>query len=589
MATSKSLEFLPNYLRTEYNRRFFGSTLDKLITEPRTKRFNGFVGREFAPVYRAGDQYIQEDNQTRQNYQLEPAVVVTNQNKQVDFFASYTDLLQKINYYGGITDNHSRLFSTQDYNYNGRFDLDKLVNFSQYYWLPNGPTAVEIGFGFTPSNKTFEFNFSQNSYSVVDYQDLNPEIVLRRGGTYTFDITQVDGNFWIQTEPSLNGYSVSSPNQLVRLGTAQGVVNNGTSSGSVTFTVPAKNSQDSFASMASSGDVNFAVELTYSQIQHKKLSDFIADNGYIDGYKGNLTNKLIIFVNQQTTSDVDWTGDSIPGYPGSLIPLSERIGVYRIKFVSISGEDYIKLELVNIVTNLTSIFITEGETFSGLKFYRDGNFYQSFPLISADKDFLYYQNSSTNSYGKIRLIDVEFSTIDVEAEILGKVSYTSPNGVRFTNGLKVSLDGFFTPTTYANAEFYVQGVGKSINLVPVRDLYDEWQPNTSYTANNYFVYQNALYAVLINFTSGDEFESPGVGVGSNYELYDNTDYITISLNSRDFNDWTQKNRWFHQDIIALAAEYNNTVPLYNQNYRAKRPIIEFEENLQLYNIWNIMI
>lgn len=582
MATSKSLEFLPDYLKTDYNKRFLSSTLDQLISEPRTQKFNGFVGRQFAPVYRNEDSYIVEDNSQRQNYQLEPSVVVKNKNQQVDFFASYPDLLQKINYYGGIVTDHTRLFTGQDYRYNGHFDLDKLVNFSQYYWLPNGPAAVNVGFGVVPIEQNYTLFLSNGVYSS-DIDFVNNEIIVRRGGTYTFTVNHPGSNFWIQSEPSKTGYSATNLNQIVRLSAANGVVNNGSSIGMVTFTVPNRLEQNSFQSMPFGVNVELATNLNYSQIQHQKYSDFVAANGYIDNYSSDLTNKFLIFVDQGAAGDTEWTSSSITGYPGSTVPPEQRAAIYRITFVQIASEDYIRLELVNSLVDNTRVTVLEGDAYSGLTFYTASNNFVAFPLITADVDFLYFQNSGSDSYIRIRVIDAGITTIDVDGEIIGAKNYTSPNGVVFSNGLKVSFDSSYVPSTYTNNEFYVEGVGQAIRLVPVTGLYQEWQSNTAYTVDQLFVYQNALYRVLINFTSGTEFEEPGVGEGSNYELYDNIDYITINRASKDLNDWSDSNRWFHQDIIGQTASYNNSSPLYNQNYRARRPIIEFDPDLQLYN------
>ena len=65
------------------------------------------------------------------------------------------------------------------------------------------------------------------------------------------------------------------------------------------------------------------------------------------------------------------------------------------------------------------------------------------------------------------------------------------------------------------------------------------------------------------------------------------DYFTIGRNSKDFNAWSRSNRWFHSSVLTNTATYNgNTVSL-DQTQRAKRPIIQFEGNIQLYNYGNV--
>ena len=125
MASIKTINFLPEVFRTDNNQKFLNATLDQLYTPPDLRSVNGYVGRKFAPTYQAGDNYQPEPSAQRQNYQLEPSVVVKNPvTKEVEFFSSYPDLLNQLNYNGALTDNQSRLFSAETYSYYGLFDFD---------------------------------------------------------------------------------------------------------------------------------------------------------------------------------------------------------------------------------------------------------------------------------------------------------------------------------------------------------------------------------------------------------------------------------------------------------------------------------
>ena len=132
MAAFKTHNFLPEIFRTETNKKFLNATFDQLTSEPNFKRVNGYIGRKFAPTYKSSDSYVPEIDSTRQNYQVEPGVIVKNPvTDNIDFYSSYVDLVNKISYYGGNVENHSRLFSRDTYSYDGKFDFDKFVNFSQ--------------------------------------------------------------------------------------------------------------------------------------------------------------------------------------------------------------------------------------------------------------------------------------------------------------------------------------------------------------------------------------------------------------------------------------------------------------------------
>ena len=101
MATRKTLNFLPSIFRTDTNRKFLGATLDQLISEPQLTSLSGFVGRKFSATYPRDNRYITESAADRQNYQFEPATVVKNRNNY-DLYCNYPDLINQINYHGGI-------------------------------------------------------------------------------------------------------------------------------------------------------------------------------------------------------------------------------------------------------------------------------------------------------------------------------------------------------------------------------------------------------------------------------------------------------------------------------------------------------
>ena len=541
MAISRTLEFLPEFFKTTANKKFLAATLDQLISEPSVKKFNGYIGRQFFPGYQNEDRYVIESTDQRQNYQLEPSVVVTNSDNRVEFHSNYTDLIQQIAFNGGISTNHSRLFGNQSYTYDPHVNFDKISNFGNYYWLPNGPESVPVGIKAISANRDFEFvaNNNRKVYNIKFQDGFNPEIVLRRGGTYRFLVNQPGQNFYIQSEPGASGKSQLNPQLSTR--NVAGVTNNGEDVGTVTFVVPSKTSQNEFKTMPVVFEADLATTLQFRQVDNKLLSQL----GNIDGFNGDIHNKFIVFVNQSTSplfwttsAAVDGNGDPVTGYPARTIPAINRADVYQIKLVPVPNGT-----LVTLVNSLSTpannrIFIKYGNTQSGLEYYRPTgqNYLQPIPTVTADLDFLYYQNEAQPELvGRIKIVD-DTSVIDVDQEIVGKQNYISPNGVVFTNGLKVVFDNQVTPSKYVNATYIVEGVGKSIFLVPFNTL----------TQNN-------------------------------------IDYITVARNSADRNDWSHTNRWTHESVIRQTAEYLKVSPLFDQNYRAKRPIIEFEPDLQLYN------
>ena len=96
MAYRKSLDFLPSIFQTKTNEKLLRATMDQLISEPEVKQLNGYVGRKFNPALTPGDSYIAEDYADRQNYQLEPSSVYTDNNGNIKFVSGYVDLIDRI-------------------------------------------------------------------------------------------------------------------------------------------------------------------------------------------------------------------------------------------------------------------------------------------------------------------------------------------------------------------------------------------------------------------------------------------------------------------------------------------------------------
>ena len=81
MATRKSSTLLPEIFRSSKNKKFLNATLDQLISEPAPVKINSYIGRKNSAGYVVGDGYLQETTVERQNFQLEPAVVYKDSNK----------------------------------------------------------------------------------------------------------------------------------------------------------------------------------------------------------------------------------------------------------------------------------------------------------------------------------------------------------------------------------------------------------------------------------------------------------------------------------------------------------------------------
>ena len=551
MATRiRTLDFLPEIFKTTTNAQFLAATLDQLVAQPNTERIEGYIGSKFGYGINANDYYVTEPTKTRTDYQLDPGVVFLKENDTTaKDFISYPGIVDALTLRGGITDNNSRLFSSQIYSWDSFTDLDKIINYNQYYWIPTGPERVTVQPSAVYTEATYVVesqpaNYVITSESLADIE-ANPTLTLIRGGTYTFVVNQ-NTKFWIQGAPGITGYSPTQTNLQTR--DVYGVTNNGASNGIITFNVPQKNA---LADYIFPGDntVGVVSTLPYSQVN----GAYVNDIGGIDGITA-LDGLTLMFYN---------TGEN---------DLGTETNFYQITLTGAANNPVISLSLGDAIPNEQKITALYGVEWINRLFYRNNTGYiQLQPYNSPILDTLYYQDDTISTkVGIIKLVENNStSQINVITDILGKEQYTSPNGVVFTNGLKVIFQGNIFPNTYNNTEYYVEGVGTNIELLTVTNLvspglfasgeYTPWD-TTPWDVGNY---DSSLYVPV------------------------NPDYITIARNSINRNAWSRSNRWFHIDVINATAAYNNTPALITEyttdGNKAKRPIIEFYPNLKLFD------
>jgi hypothetical protein len=468
--------------------------------------------------------------------------------------------------------------------------------------------------------------------------------------------------FWIQTAPGITGQVPTAPNLSSR--DVFGVEKNGLDLGVVVFNVPYKTSQNFYYNLNSIDNVDLITDLKFDQINNIPVAEFVAQYGGIDGIT-NLNGRTLVFTN--TIADAEaggWQRTTLfdpleqnpanNGLPGSydsilydqagVIPPEDRYQLWQINYVTNSGANYISLSRVQTINPLTKFTIRYGTEYSNTQWYKDDTgVFQSIPLLTAAQDVLYYQDGTDPEiFGRIQLIDQSDSeTLSID-QIIGQTSYTSPNGVQFTNGLKVRFTGQVEPARFGS------GVGSL--------LYSSTESGTNYITssevNELYVgqeivfsaptlgglvpgqpyYVRSLSANGLKFTvssipggpvtilasgtgigvnqattiSNREFYVSGVGTAIELlpvtdfvvpELYAadenadtvaiepaDPDYLTISRASRDLNAWSRSNRWFHIDVINAAAAYNNTPVALDNRFRAKRPIIQFRPGIRLWNM-----
>ena len=214
----------------------------------------------------------------------------------------------------------------------------------------------------------------------------------------------------------------------------------------------------------------------------------------------------------------------------------------------------------------TSTIYTSGVTNAGIE---SGTV--TFTIPTDAPDVLYYQCGKHDAmHGILQIRTIHTGTtadtkINVAETILNNKNY-SLRTLNLSNGMKIKFGTNVTDeTTYANKEFYVEGVGDSITLTNVENLITP----ESYAKETTILYDSVAYDTR---PYAKAFYRP-----------ETKDYITIKRDSRDQNAWSRYNRWFHRAVIEATGDALDYTPDLLETDRAKRPIIEFDSGLALYD------
>ena len=731
MARIRSVDFLPEIFQTDANKQFLAATLDQLIQEPKFKKTQGFIGRTVGPGVNPNDKYVIEPNKTRADYQLEPGVVSLDpdQTSKIKDAITYPGMNDALGLQGAITTQPDRMYTSEYYTWDPFVNFDTFVNFSQYYWVPNGPAPVNVSATAIPSSQNFVVNRENGVYTfsgvtgenptltlvrngnytfqvaqnnketenfrvghngvtsyVIDYQN-NPTLTLVRGNTYVFTLNQVlafpfwiktaattgtgdqynsgvsrngavsgnvtftvpqdapetlyyscqtqslmngqiniiDGTpgtgaeFWIQSSPGISGTNPVTPNITSR--NVLGVTNNGIDLGTINFNVPNKTAQDFYYNLNNIGTVDLVTDLPFDEIQGARLDEFIATFGGIDGTT-NLNTRTLVF-NTQTSEG--W----------GAIPEYQWYNIWQISYVTVDNVIYLSLGSVQTVDVLDKFSILYGTQYASTEWYKlQLGTLEQIPPLTATLDTVYYQDSSDPEiFGSIRLIDqIDSGTLYI-SDILGKKNYTSPNGIVFTNGLKVRFPGDVYPSSYATKSVTVTclSTASGLNLITcdattelivgqeisftgttfggistdvvyyVHSIFSDTQFKVSLTKGGPAVTLTTSTGTMTGVaTQAPEYYVAGVGTAIELLLVSDFitpeiiteenaqlgifDYLTISRASPDLNAWSRSNRWFHIDVLNATGVYNDTPVILDNNYRAKRPILEFRPGIRLFNM-----
>ena len=482
----RSIAHLPSFYRTDTNHRFLTSTLDQLIQPGSLTRLDGYIGRTYAYTRKPTDKYITSASKDRDDYQLEPAVTYTdkdtssiNPEDQVKFTATYDDYINQIKFFGGNVDNHDRLNKEEVYNWNPAVDFDKLINYREYYWLPEGPNPILISNNGPNSSQEIKvLAQGQAAYQFSTHAANNPSITLYRGNTYKFIIDAAGHPFYIMTEPFKTGFAEDGSTSVIY---SSGVTNNGASLGTLTFTVPSAAPDVLYYQCGNHQAMQgiFIVKTISSTTKINPAHEIVGSKNYVTGSGVHLSNGMKLRFGDNVISDtyrnkefyVEGVGQSITLTDSSTLITPESYATestelydtvqydtrpYAISFYRPETPDYITIKRDSIDGNAWSRYnrwvhravidataAANGYTPNLLESDRAKR-----PIIEFDSGLRLYDHGITVKRS-ITLIDA--STTDAFSSMVRQTGYIV-DGVALANGMRILLTNDRDPR--ANNKIY---------------------------------------------------------------------------------------------------------------------------------------
>lgn len=233
---STALSFLPEIFQTEKLKNFFDGTVEQVLRKPNDEKTTEYIGRKSDVYYSATkDNYKIEKTKNRQNYQLEPGVIVKdNSSGETTSVVFYKEILDHIDNENGIVTDQNRLFSQKNYSFSPPIDYDKFVNYDNYYWYPSQITDVTVPsisidgkverLTATANNQTIvtlETPFAETVKQKFHEEDKNNDLSdtanvvfdLTNYFNSSTDIVKLDGNVF-------TGFTANNTNKTLTISTA---------------------------------------------------------------------------------------------------------------------------------------------------------------------------------------------------------------------------------------------------------------------------------------------------------------------------------------------------------------------------------
>tara|TARA_B110000858_G_C17797095_1_gene473078 strand:- start:511 stop:2910 length:2400 start_codon:yes stop_codon:yes gene_type:complete len=214
MSEKKVYQKLPAVLQTTAIKNFFESTVEQLFSKANVDSIQGYIGSPSSDDVNVSGKFLAEPTTIKKFYGLSPAVntINTTTGKSENLFF-YDELVETLQTYGVNTLNHNKIFSEKYSSFLPPINIDKFINYQEYYWYPYGPTAIAVTGTVT--------NYIDIDIDIIGSKEFIPNggkafrngMVVKFSGDYVTPISKHDIEYIVQGV----GTSITLTKQTVNL------------------------------------------------------------------------------------------------------------------------------------------------------------------------------------------------------------------------------------------------------------------------------------------------------------------------------------------------------------------------------------
>lgn len=518
MASKKIYTKLPAILQTTPIKNFFESTVEQMFSKANTESINGFVGNYSFEDFSATGTYIPEATATRRFYGLTPVVNTINAetglSENLIFFDEMIDTLAT---YGVDVRNQNKLFGENYASFLPPIDIDKFVNYQEYYWFPDGPTTIKVEGTLSQPIDIDRDVIGQLSFTPPNGKSFRNGMIVEFVGGYVIPESKTGIEYVVQGVGSGIFFVPKERNFSTR------------------FSTPDDNLYD--ASNYSLSDANIAHSAA-------SISSVVIKNAGI-GYVA----PVVQFTGANTVSA---TGNVTLNANGSVASVGVVSGGSEY-----SGAVGVQLIDVAVQANVVAVYEADGVT--------DADLSGTSPIVAnkfrldSTANVLVGQTVTSSLFtGLVTAVSGTDITLDETKTFIGSEIQASPEfnfaGRNFDAEVRLDLMATVVP-----------GAVTILNSQVVAGI----DPNTG----QYYLI-GGEYAFDRDINNDGEGDLPWGGSFTQAT----PDYLLQARGAANNNVWSRVNFWYHRDNFLDAGQ-----PVPAEAYRARRQIIEFDRNIELFN------